>query len=232
MGADGFLFKDLRLSTAVTVTGRYAIQHVGNHVNRRLNKLLGTTTTNFLVYSDTDSCFFELAPFVDKYFSGKTDAQITNALVTLYDKKIGKFVDEATDEIQHRMNVYEKSLSMKREKVASGFWCVHPSTNISTSIGDVNIAKLFDSCLPTGDVRYVDDLNCTSVSDSGENETDTITHVMRKHYSGYMYTITTPDGTQIKITEDHKVKIIRDYISMWVKAKELKESDTLIFINR
>lgn len=232
-GNAGFIFFDHRIAEGITHTGQLVLKFIGNHINMRMNEFFKTGKHQYIIYGDTDSLYFSLGNIVEKHYKGKTDLQITAALDVLVEKYLRPYINEATDRISDMLNYYVKTLSFKREAISSsGFWCVHPSTNISTPNGDINIVDLFDSCDSIGDVREVNSIKCTSTSIDGSQIMDNITYVMRKHYIGDMYTITNVDGHQIKVTQDHQVMVLRDEFRIWVKAKDLKETDILITINR
>ena len=119
----GFIFFDTRIAEGITMTGQFGIQHVGNHCNKRFNDFFKTKDQKYNIYSDTDSIFFTFQNIVDKYYSDKTDLQITDALDKLMEQHLRKLVDEATDEIAIRQNFYKKTLFFKRENICSGgFW--------------------------------------------------------------------------------------------------------------
>lgn len=123
IGQSGFMFFDPRLAEAITVTGRYIIQYVSNHFNKRLNDFFKTTDINYIAYMDTDSSMFALGNIVAKYYSGKTDEQIVDALDKLMEQHLRKFIDEATDTIAKHQNYFKKTIYFKREKIcSSGFW--------------------------------------------------------------------------------------------------------------
>lgn len=123
MAQSGFLFFDTRLAAAITDTGRFAIQYVANHFDKRLNEFFKTKDIRYQVYSDTDSFFVTLGGVVEKYYKDKTDEQITESIDKLMENHLRKFVEEATAEIAKRQNFFKQTLFFKREKICSaGFW--------------------------------------------------------------------------------------------------------------
>lgn len=227
------MFYDPRIGAAITLSGQYIIKTVSETCNRRFNEFFKTTGIDYSIYSDTDSIYFTLGNIVEKYWKGIDDLKIVTALDNLMENHLRPIIDEATDKIALTQNHHKKTIYFKRENIAKGgFWCVHPDTkiNIDKDI-TINIADLFEACDDSiGECRSVDFINCQSVSPDGIQELDKITHVMRKMYCGYMYTITDENGNKRKVTEDHMVLVKRDTNMIWVKAMDLVETDTLIYI--
>jgi DNA polymerase elongation subunit (family B) len=113
---------DPRLGSAITLTGQYIILKVGQTCDTKFNQFFKTDNEKYTLYSDTDSAFFTLGNVVKKYWSDKTDLQITDALDKLVETKLRPFIDEATDEIARIQNHYTKTIYFKRENIcSSGF---------------------------------------------------------------------------------------------------------------
>ena len=120
----GFMFFDNRIAEGITMTGRYIIQYVSRHFNKRLNDYFKTDDFNYIVYMDTDSSFFTLGNIVKKHYAGKTDAEIVTALDDLMENHLRALINEATDHIAKSQNYYKNMIFFKREKIcSSGFWC-------------------------------------------------------------------------------------------------------------
>ncbi len=228
-GNEGFIFYDHRLAEGITHTGQFILRYIGNHMDMRLNEFFKTKDLKYVYYGDTDSLYMAFGNVVEKYYKGKTDLEITSALDKLMEQHLRKFVNEATDHIASVQNYYKKTIKFKREAIGSGgFWCVHPDTNIFTDKGELNIVDLFNSIGSTDDIREVTNINCLSVSTNNSEIIDTITHVMRKQYSGDMYTISTPNGYSVKVTANHLVLVLSKIGQEWVMAKNLCYSDTIV----
>lgn len=126
LAQQGFLLFDTRLASAITDTGRFAIQYVANHTEKKLNEFLKTKDFKYTTYQDTDSIFFNFGPIVEKYYKDKTDLQIVDALDKLMESRINLFVNEATDDIAKRQNFYKQTLFFKREKICSAGFFLSP----------------------------------------------------------------------------------------------------------
>lgn len=119
----GFIFFDNRIAEGITMTGRYIIQYVSFHFNKRLNDFFKTVGHDYIAYMDTDSSMFALGNIVKKYYATKTPEQIVEALDVLMEKHLRPFINEATDTIAMEQNYFKKTIFFKREKIcSSGFW--------------------------------------------------------------------------------------------------------------
>lgn len=120
----GFMFYDPRLGKAITLSGQYIIMKVGTHCDKRFNEFFKTDNLTYTFYSDTDSCYLNMKPVVDKYWKDQPDLKIVDALDKLMETKLRPFINEATDEIARVQNHFDKTIHFKREAISSsGFWC-------------------------------------------------------------------------------------------------------------
>lgn len=114
---------DLRMATAITFGGQLAIRWIENEINRFINKKLKTTKfKDYVIASDTDSVYINMAEIVAK--SGLTDkAKIVDFLNKLSSEVFEPMIDESYNALQRRMNAYSQKMNMKREVIASvGIW--------------------------------------------------------------------------------------------------------------
>jgi DNA polymerase elongation subunit (family B) len=230
----GFLFFDNRIAEGITMTGQFIIQYVSRHFNKRLNDFFKTKNKDYVFYMDTDSSFITLDDVVKKYYSDKSDEEIVSALDKLTEKHLRPLIDEATDHISKVQNYYKKTIYFKREKIfSSGLICVHPETKIKTILGDLSIEDLYKSKKEYSSCIKIDGeteiFNYDIVSK--KIKTDVIDYVMRKSYSGFMYSFTY-DNKTVRVTENHLILVDRGKkILVWVPAKEVMISDILVSIN-
>jgi len=118
-----FVFFDNRIAEGITKTGQYAIQYVARAINVYLNKVLGTNSFDYVITSDTDSTFINFGPLVEKYYSSKTDAEITGILNKILEAKIKPVIKTAQAELEASLNAFPDKFDMKLEKIASkGFF--------------------------------------------------------------------------------------------------------------
>jgi DNA polymerase elongation subunit (family B) len=115
-----FMFFDTRIAEGVTKTGQYLIRKSGKELSDYVNKLVGTDSVDYNVYSDTDSCYIVCNSLVEKYLSSITDEQkIVDALDKIVKNKLQVCVDAAIEDAAKTMNVYENVLTIKREAISS-----------------------------------------------------------------------------------------------------------------
>lgn len=119
-----FAFFDLDLAEAITYAGQLAIKWIAHELNMYLNKILGTTGVDLVIASDTDSCYLNLGPLVDKMFDKDTDREkIAKFLVKVCEEKINPFINESYDRLKDLTQAYENRMSMKVESIFdAGLW--------------------------------------------------------------------------------------------------------------
>jgi len=116
VGNAGFRYFNLKLAEAVTLTGQLCIQHVEKKLNDYLGKVFGPM--DYIITMDTDSCYVNVQPIVDKLMPGKTIDQTLSFLNKL-EPSLQKVINASVDEIYKYCNCHEPALSMKREAIAS-----------------------------------------------------------------------------------------------------------------
>lgn len=121
-GATGnphFRFFDIRNAEAVTYTGQLAIRWIEKKFNRYFNDILKTDNQDYVIYMDTDSCFLNMKPIVDKVFAGKspTKLEIINFLDKLFATNIQNYLNECYEELSKLLSAPQNKLHMKREKI-------------------------------------------------------------------------------------------------------------------
>jgi Kyanoviridae DNA polymerase len=103
---------------AVTITGQFIIQQLGNKLNEYLNRIFKTEQYEYVVYQDTDSCYLCLDKLVES--KGLTDDDaITDLLEKASSKNIEPLIAKILDDIVVKyLNGMPGALSMKREVIA------------------------------------------------------------------------------------------------------------------
>ena len=113
-----FLFFDNRLAEGITTTGQYIIQDVGRGLNVFMNKLL-KTSHDYVITSDTDSCYVHLGPIVDKYLSTISDDQrMTDALMKMIELKFAPELDSLTNNLSANFNTFKNTIFFKLEAIS------------------------------------------------------------------------------------------------------------------
>jgi len=99
MGNIWFRYFDIRIATAVTLSGQATIKWAEKHLNEYLNKLMETNgNTDYVIAIDTDSVYVNLGPlvhklnppnpvdFLDQVCGGKLENVLVNAYNDLYSR--------------------------------------------------------------------------------------------------------------------------------------------------
>lgn len=118
MGNAYFRFFDLRIAEAITYSGQLSIRWIMTKLNSYLNNLM-KTDIDYVIASDTDSIYLNLAPLVDKVFKDTSDKKKVIAFMDkVCEEKLQPFIDKSYHELAEYMNAYEQKMLMKRESLA------------------------------------------------------------------------------------------------------------------
>lgn len=107
------------MAEAITTSGQTALRRAGEAVNQYLNKILKTENVDYVLYQDTDSCFFHLAPLVKKVF-GTLDPErqaVEDFLDKVFADKVEPELTRSLDALAEQMSAYGNFMHMKREKI-------------------------------------------------------------------------------------------------------------------
>lgn len=128
MGNQGFRFFNSNVAETITLTGQYVLRSIEQSIDARLNTVFRTDGHKYLIYIDTDSVYFNVAPVVQKYLSKITDksgtypitdkSEIIKKLEKMAVDIIQKNVNDIVNDVCKQMNVYENKLSFKLEVCA------------------------------------------------------------------------------------------------------------------
>jgi DNA polymerase elongation subunit (family B) len=151
MGSQYFRFYDLRMALAVTLAGQLSIRWIESKLNDYLNKLL-KTDKDYVIASDTDSIYLNLAPLVGNVFQSSNE---TSKIISFMDKvcedKIQPYIDQSYQELADYVRAYSQKMQMKREVLANkGFWTakkryvlnVHNSEGVAYKEPDMKVMGL------------------------------------------------------------------------------------------
>ena len=122
IGNKYFRYYDHRMAEAITTSGQLNIRWIEKKLNQYFNKLYKTDNEDYIIASDTDSVYINMAPLVK--MSGATDKKkIVKALDQFCAQKLEPFIDKSYQELAKYMNVFEHKMVMKREAIADkGIW--------------------------------------------------------------------------------------------------------------
>jgi len=114
---EGFRFFDRRFAEAITLSGQLTIRWAETVINRFINSQLGTSDRDYIIASDTDSLYINMAGIVDS--SGLKDTkQIVDYLDQFCEKQMQPVLDAAYKELADRMRCHKQALYMKRESIS------------------------------------------------------------------------------------------------------------------
>lgn len=115
-----FRYSNKNIAEGITMTGQLIIRFIFSRLNIFLNKQMKTEGFDFVISGDTDSCFINLKPIVDKIFKENQEDKIK--IVNFIDKYIKTyihpFLEQEFDELTKYLNAYTNKISMKREVIA------------------------------------------------------------------------------------------------------------------
>ena len=116
----GFRYYDLRMASAITLTGQVSNRHLEVALNDYMNKLLKTSGVEYAFYGDTDSNFLNVDALVQKMFpDGASNEKITRFLDKFAKTELQKVVNKSIDDVFNMTTAYEKLMGSKREVIAS-----------------------------------------------------------------------------------------------------------------
>ncbi|WP_292486524.1 DNA polymerase domain-containing protein [Methanohalobium sp.] len=122
IGNQYFRFFDIRIATAITMSGQLSIRWIEQEVNNYLNEEMGTNI-DYIIASDTDSIYVNMKPIVDQHFSDYTKAEIVDKVDEFSENYIVPFMERSYRKLAKIMNAYEQKMEMKREAIADrGIW--------------------------------------------------------------------------------------------------------------
>jgi DNA polymerase elongation subunit (family B) len=185
--------------------------------------------------------YYDKRQLVRKILLNSAYGALLNEHCRFYDKRIGQSVTLSGRQIvKHMMStineLVEGTYSHEGNAIVYGD-SVTGDSIIRTSEGDKTIAQLFDECIEhsvVGEKEYgvwndstVLGFNSRDMEPSGAK----ISYVMRHKTKKKLYRITTENGKQVTVTEDHSVMIDRDGFLIECKPNEILETDrTITFV--
>ena len=109
-----FRYFDLRIAEAITLNGQLAIQWAEKSINKELNKLMGSTNTDYVIAIDTDSLYVDFEKLVNKF--GPDDP--VKFLDKICNEHFVPMFEKSYDGMADYLNVFEKRMVMDREVIA------------------------------------------------------------------------------------------------------------------
>ena len=84
LGNEAFILINEKIAQAITGNGRYFIKSFGRRIENHLQSLIKWNKP-YYIYSDTDSAYYTIEPFVEEYLKKKPDASLSE-IVDFCDK--------------------------------------------------------------------------------------------------------------------------------------------------
>lgn len=231
------------MAAAITGNGRFFIQKTANMVEESLQKL-NPSQKPYIVYGDTDSFYFQIEPFMERYMA-KNPGLSMNEYVDFADnfekKVIQPIIQKSITEFSHSLNAYNKDkIGCEREIISD---CVAPNTQIRVKInGKTEVltigkfAKMFG--INTIDKNeYIKDISDQNIeilsynTSTNQKELKRILNIQKKATSKKMLTLTAPNGKSITVTEDHKFAIQTNDGILFKEARFITEEDDVEFFD-
>jgi len=113
-----FRYYDIRIASAITLTGQYVIRYIAQHLEKKLSKYID------VIYSDTDSVYISCDKLINLSKDPLTTEQAIKSLEKFSSNIVQKEISIATNEIAEKLNMFKNTLEMKREIIGDvGLWC-------------------------------------------------------------------------------------------------------------
>lgn len=123
IGNDNFLYYKLENAKSITLSGQLINKWTCKRVNTLLNRLFKTDDENYWVYSDTDSGYFTVEPYVNTLDPGLSLDEITDKVDALINKIVLPQITQYCEDMGQYLNVYEQRMFWDREIIApSAIW--------------------------------------------------------------------------------------------------------------
>lgn len=124
-GNEYFRYFDVRLATAITLTGQAVIQTLIESINQFVNGVCKTSDIDYCVCADTDSCYITFDKIVRENFKDpkQCKSQVIDFLDQYANQNIQPIIEKTAIGIKEYLNAFEQRIQMKRECIADrGIW--------------------------------------------------------------------------------------------------------------
>ncbi len=121
LGNSAFPLFNEHMAAAITGNGRFFIRTLARNIENRLQGLI-PQNKKYIVYGDTDSVYYHVEPFVNKYLEGNPKSSINETVdwVNLFEQKvIQPVIVQTIDEVARKLNAFnKKSIWAEREIIS------------------------------------------------------------------------------------------------------------------
>jgi DNA polymerase elongation subunit (family B) len=182
--------------------------------------------------------YYDKRQLVRKILLNSAYGALLNEHCRFYDKRIGQSVTLSGRQIvKHMMSTINETIA--GEYAHDGNAIVYGDSVIGDSVirtsdGDTSIEELFNQCIEKSVVQGKEYgvWNQSAVlgfdSESMQPVGAKISYVMRHKTKKKLYRLTTENGKQITVTEDHSIMVDRDGFLTECRPNEILESDGII----
>ena len=118
LAQNSFRFFDPRIAEGITMSGQLIIQNAMRAGNDFLNKLL-ESAEDYVLMADTDSSYFDMNPFIQKFYPGKSMDETVDFMCKVCDGRMQNRLNAACDELSASLNWNQGFINFKREAIAS-----------------------------------------------------------------------------------------------------------------
>lgn len=113
-----FRYFDIRIGEGITITGQLASRWVARKLNEFMNKSLSTEGVDYVIYSDTDSCYLSLDKFIEKFGANRDTTGKIKLMEKFCIEVLQPQIDKFYQEMAEYTNAYEQMMKMKLEVIA------------------------------------------------------------------------------------------------------------------
>ena len=125
IGNQYFRYYKLENAEAITLSGQVSIRWIENRMNQKINHILKTKDTDYVIASDTDSIYLNLGPLVEVIYKEreKTTESVVGFLNKICEVEFEKYIESSYKALANYVNAYDQKMTMKRENIADrGIW--------------------------------------------------------------------------------------------------------------
>ena len=118
IASDNFSMFNEKIAQSITGNGRYFIKMLANNIEQKLQSMMPSDKP-YIIAGDTDSVYFQIANFVDKYTKDKSITQKTKWSNSFYIKVIEAIVQKTISDLAENLNAFDPSyIGAEREIIA------------------------------------------------------------------------------------------------------------------
>lgn len=122
LGNAYFRFFDIRIATAITVSGQLSIKWIEKEVNDFVIDVVGEKD-DYIIAVDTDSIYVNYEKITKVLFPDLNDDEMVDAIDKWSKENMEPYIERSYQKLADMMNAYAQKMEMKREVIANrGVW--------------------------------------------------------------------------------------------------------------